>query len=345
VAVAIKFGSDDKTASPSSTSTGTAKKVTLKAPDKIGALKKAADQSRAQKLNSALTNAGLENPYAAVYEDTKNPGRTVAIHPSGIQGPEDCCLQSVSHSGHGPIFAGGKRLRCQFGRFSQANDSRYVLRSGAARALVAPAVKQGLEFGAFSDIERTNSLWGVEFMSGNRKQVAADRLHINPNLRRRLHSIGVEVDIGFGADFPKLLDRLDHARLVVRVHDRDQLGVRPDRPAYVIGIHQASSVHRNKRDFSVTFGELLAGIQDGVMLNGRGNNMIARANQPEDGEVVSLSSTAGENHFSRAATKQGRHRFPGPLDRGTRLLTMMVDGRSVAKVLRKVGAHCIQHFG
>jgi len=79
VAVAIKFGSDDKTASPSSTSTGTAKKVTLKAPDKIGALKKAADQSRAQKLNSALTNAGLENPYAAVYEDTKNPGRTVAI--------------------------------------------------------------------------------------------------------------------------------------------------------------------------------------------------------------------------------------------------------------------------
>jgi len=79
VALAIKFGSDDKTASPSSTSTGTAKKVTLKAPDKIGALKKAADQSRAQKLNSALTNAGLENPFAAVYEDTKNPGRTVAI--------------------------------------------------------------------------------------------------------------------------------------------------------------------------------------------------------------------------------------------------------------------------
>jgi len=77
--IALTLGSDDKTASPGATSTGTAKPVTLKAPATIGTLKKSSDQSQAQKLNSAMTNAGLENPFAAVYQDTKNPARRVVI--------------------------------------------------------------------------------------------------------------------------------------------------------------------------------------------------------------------------------------------------------------------------
>jgi hypothetical protein len=80
VAIVLKFGSDDKTASPGATSTGTAKTVTtLKAPATIGTLKKSSDQSRAQTLNSQLTKAGLENPFAAVYQDTKNASRQVVI--------------------------------------------------------------------------------------------------------------------------------------------------------------------------------------------------------------------------------------------------------------------------
>src|SRR5689334_3525204 len=43
VAVAAKFGSDDKTPSPGAKTTATAKPVTLKAPAKIGALKKSSD--------------------------------------------------------------------------------------------------------------------------------------------------------------------------------------------------------------------------------------------------------------------------------------------------------------
>ena len=77
--IALKLGSDDKTTSTGGTSTGAAKPVTLKAPATIGTLKKSSDQSRATTLNKAMTNAGLEHPFAAVYEDTKNPSRTVVI--------------------------------------------------------------------------------------------------------------------------------------------------------------------------------------------------------------------------------------------------------------------------
>jgi hypothetical protein len=78
VAIVLKAGSDDKTASPGATAT-TAAKVTLKAPDTIGTLKKSSDQSRAKALNSQLTSAGLENPFAAVYQDTKNAAHAVVV--------------------------------------------------------------------------------------------------------------------------------------------------------------------------------------------------------------------------------------------------------------------------
>jgi len=78
VALALKFGSDGST-TPSGSATGTVKPATLKAPATIGTLKKSSDQAQAQTMSKAMTNAGLENPFAAVYEDTKNPGRRVVV--------------------------------------------------------------------------------------------------------------------------------------------------------------------------------------------------------------------------------------------------------------------------
>lgn len=78
--LAIKLGSDNKTTSSGGTSkTDTTKSFKLTAPATIGTLKKSSDQSQAQKMSSALTNAGLENPFAAVYQDTKNETHRVVI--------------------------------------------------------------------------------------------------------------------------------------------------------------------------------------------------------------------------------------------------------------------------
>ncbi|MCU7728934.1 hypothetical protein ODJ79_34920 [Actinoplanes sp. KI2] len=77
VALVLKFGSDDKTGSSGATSTGA--KVTLQAPATIGTLKKSSDQSSAKAMSSQLTKAGLDNPFAAVYQDTKNAAHRVII--------------------------------------------------------------------------------------------------------------------------------------------------------------------------------------------------------------------------------------------------------------------------
>ena len=95
-------------------------------------------------------------------------------------------------------------------------------------------------------------------MSGDRKQIAADALYIDRNLARRLHRVGMEVDIGFGGDFADLFDRLQHTGFIVGHHDGDEPGIRPQRAANVVRIDQAPAVHRNVGDFAAGRFQMLA---------------------------------------------------------------------------------------
>jgi hypothetical protein len=95
---------------------------------------------------------------------------------------------------------------------------------------------------------------------------------------------------------------------------------------------------------------MLAGIEHSVMFNGRGDDMVARPDQitarhTKDRKIVGLRAPAGKHQLGGAAAQQCRHRFAGALDCGPRLLSMMVDGRRVAKALAKVRPHRLQDLG
>ena len=76
-------------------------------------------------------------------------------------------------------------------------------------------------------------------------QVASDFVHINRNLSRRLHGVGVEINIGFRSNLSDLCDRLDNTSLVCG--ERGVVGSRPDR--MLITISEAAAVHQNVREF------------------------------------------------------------------------------------------------
>jgi hypothetical protein len=73
-------GTDSTTSTkPPSSAAATKASVTLAAPDRIGSLRKSADQSQANNIRQRMVTAGVESPYAVVYEDTSAPGRTAAV--------------------------------------------------------------------------------------------------------------------------------------------------------------------------------------------------------------------------------------------------------------------------
>lgn len=107
VGIAVYNARDDigGTTSPTGSApvTAPAAGVSLEAPNQIGDLKKSADQSRADTLRSTLTNGGIEEPFAVVYEDTAQAGRQVIVW-----------------GGTGPIFGTGSRQAQLNGFFSSA---------------------------------------------------------------------------------------------------------------------------------------------------------------------------------------------------------------------------------
>ena len=74
------------------------------------------------------------------------------------------------------------------------------------------------------------------------------------------------------------------------------------------------------------------------------DDVIARAGQPKDSEIVGLGAAAGKHDLRRTAPQQRRDRFARALDRRPRLLPMMMDGRRVAEMLAKVGPHGLENF-
>lgn len=53
-------------------------KISFNSPDRIGVLRKSSDQSRATTMKDGMRNAGLDDPFAVMYEDTTAKGK-VAI--------------------------------------------------------------------------------------------------------------------------------------------------------------------------------------------------------------------------------------------------------------------------
>ena len=81
------------------------------------------------------------------------------------------------------------------------------------------------------------------------------------------------------------------------------------------------------------------------MLDRRGNHVIARLDQAEQSQVVAFGAAAGKDNLGSATVQQLGNLLACPLHRRPRLLSLLMDGRGVPKLLEEVGTHRLKHFG
>ena len=112
-------------------------------------------------------------------------------------------------------------------------------------------------------------------MSGDGKGIAADLRHVDRDFAGGLHRVSVKTNARLRLRFSDLLDRLQDSGLIVRHHDRDQLGVRPQSAAHIGGIDQAAAIHRQNCYLRTHVFQMLAGMQHRMMLNARGDDVVA----------------------------------------------------------------------
>ncbi len=209
---------------------------------------------------------------------------------------------------------------------------------------MAAAVQQRLNQGAFLDEQRAGTLRRVDLVPGDRERVACDLLHVDGNFPGRLNGIGVEENIGLARDPADLLDRLHDSGFVVGHHDADQLGIRAQRFADVVGINFSAAAYGDAGNLAPRLFQTLAGVEHGVVLDGRSDHVVAAADETKNAQVIRLSPTAGKDHLRGTRVQQRSHRGPRLLYRRPRVLPVMVDGGCIAELLHVERPHRVKHF-
>ena len=82
-----------------------------------------------------------------------------------------------------------------------------------------------------------------------------------------------------------------------------------------------------------------------MVLDGGGDEVVAGGEDSEEGEVVALGAAGGEDDLGRAAVEEAGDGLAGVVDRGSRVLGLLVDGTGVAVVLEIEGTHGLEDFG
>ena len=135
----------------------------------------------------------------------------------------------------------------------------------------------------------------MELVGGEGEQIQILFPYMDGKMARGLHRVGVEGDPLGPADRADLPDGLDGADLVVGVHDRYKTGVLPDGLLHLMGEDDAVFVYIQKGDLKALPLQLLQGVQDSVMLECGGYDMLPALLPPqpcggEDRLVVRLAA-------------------------------------------------------
>ena len=199
-----------------------------------------------------------------------------------------------------------------------------------------------------ADVERAHALRAVHLVRAERQQIDLQVVDVDRDLADRLHGVGVEQDPLLLRDRADLGDRLQHADLVVGGHDRDEDRLVGDGGAQLVETDAAVLLHRQIGDARALLLELLARVDDRLVLDHARDDVIAllavHLRDALDRQVVRFGRAAREDDFLRAGANQIGHLLAGSLHR---LLGFpaerVVAAGGVAEVLCEVRRHRLEH--
>src|SRR5207249_7051799 len=101
---------------------------------------------------------------------------------------QNCVLHSVSQTAN-PSVHFAEVFHCQFRSSPKADDARDIFCSAAPTALLMTTGNVRMIRRAPLNVEKANSLWGMQLVGGERKEICSDRFDINLQFARRLDGV------------------------------------------------------------------------------------------------------------------------------------------------------------
>ncbi len=186
-------------------------------------------------------------------------------------------------------------------------------------------------------------------MCRSREQVYAQIANIKSFMTKCLNSIGMKQNVMRVGNFCKLFNGLYGSNFIIGKHDRCHNGIRANRFFKSFNIDDAIAINGHIGYLKAFVFKSLAGMKNGMMLNGTGDNMLSfvlcrRAHNAFDSPVISFGAAAGKKDFFRVCAQNVCNILARTNYGIGCLLAKRIDGRRVAILLRKIRQHFLQHF-
>ena len=236
----------------------------------------------------------------------------------------------------------------QLGGASKGYHARDVLGAAAPAPLLSAADHVRLVLDAPFHVEQPDALGRMQLVRRKRQEVHVEFPHINLQLARRLHGVGVEQHAMPVANRGNLAHREQDARLVVRPHDRDDGGIRANGLLQLLQVQRAVRLHGQEGHGATALLEQLAELDVRRVLDRSGQDVGLAGLRDQgalDRRVVALGAATGEDDLARLGVDQGRNPRPGFVQVRAELASEGVGARRVAPILAQERKHGLDHLG
>src|SRR5260221_12712976 len=147
-------------------------------------------------------------------------------------------------------------------------------------------------------IKDANTFGHIRLVGGKREQISVEVRNIERKSPASLDGINMERYLFRTTNAANFCDRFNGTNLVIGVHNGYEGGLISNCPTDIIGSNTPISVHREIGSFETETLQVLACMQDSVMFDGCGNNMVAFLLRSKghtlDGEIVAFGTTASK---------------------------------------------------
>ena len=193
-------------------------------------------------------------------------------------------------------------------------------------------------------VEQADALRPVELVRRETQQVDRLRREVDGEVPRRLHGVRVEENALRAAERADLVRRLDGADLVVGVHDRDKAGVGAECGGDVRGGDDAVLMDGQERHVEAPRAQTVQRVQDGVVLEGGGDDVAAALCRTERGSgeerlIIAFTAAGGEHKLVRRTPEQARHCLARADEDAACSLPCGVQAGGIAVLLPQTGEH------
>jgi len=187
----------------------------------------------------------------------------------------------------------------------------------------------------------------MKLVAGQREIVGLHLANVNFDFARRLNRVAVEQHPTRPANLCNPLHRKQHARFIVRPHQRNDGGVVRERGFKIGQLEQAVAIHRQIGDAVILLFQRHTIIQHGRMFDSRSDDMAFLRTGLErrmNRSIVALGGATGENHFARICANQIRDLRTRRLNHCLQLRPELVAAGRITPFRLEIGQHRLQHF-